>query len=93
MQDEVRRWNAQTEATWVKEASKFLKRDFQGLRMESDEDPDGQVLTMDEWKQLCVEMHHLGGGIEQETEGSSAYDESYAENECKGTDINEETLY
>ena len=25
MQDECRRWNAQTEATWVKEASKLLK--------------------------------------------------------------------
>jgi len=29
MQDECRRWNAQTAATWVKEASKLLKRDFQ----------------------------------------------------------------
>ena len=35
MQDEVRRRNAQTEATWVKEASKLLKRDLQGPRMES----------------------------------------------------------
>ena len=48
MQDEVRRWNAQTEATWVKEASKLLKRDFQGLRMESEDDPDGEVLTLNE---------------------------------------------
>ena len=48
IQDECRRWNAQTEETWVKEASKLLKRDFQGLRMELEEDPDGEVLTMDE---------------------------------------------
>ena len=94
MQDECRRWNAQTEATWVKEASKLLKRDFQGLRMELEEDPDGEVLTLDEWNQLCVEMDRLGGGMEQETEGSSsACDESYAENECKGPDINGKTLY
>ena len=56
MQDECRRWNAQTETTWVKEASKLMQRDFQGLRMELEEDPDGEVLTMDEWKQLCVEI-------------------------------------
>ena len=52
-QEEFRRWNAQTEATWVKEASKLLKRDFQGLRMELEADPDGELLTFDEWKQLC----------------------------------------
>ena len=62
--------------------------------MESDEDPDGDVLTMDEWNQLCLEMDRLEGAMETETEGSSsAYDESYADNECKGTDINGETLY
>ena len=62
--------------------------------MELEEDPDGEVLTLDEWNQLCVEMDRLGGGMEQETEGSSsACDESYAENECKGPDINGETLY
>ena len=97
MQDECRRWNAQTRssaATWVKEASKLLKRNFQGLRMESQEDPDGEVLTMDEWKQLCAEVDCLEGAMEHETEGScSSYDESCADNECKGTDINGETLY
>ena len=94
MQDEVRRWNAQTEATWVKEASKLPKRDFQGIRMQSDEDPDGEALTLDEWRQLRVEMDWLEDGLEDETESSSsACDESYAENECKGTDINGETLY
>ena len=46
------------------------------------------------WKQLCVEMDRLEGGMESETEGSSStYDEFYADNECKGTDINGETLY
>ena len=94
MQDECRRWNAQTEAAWVKEASKLLKCDFQGLRMESDEDPDGEVLTMYEWKQLCVEMDRLEGAMEHETEeSSSACDGSYGDNECKGTDINGETLH
>ena len=94
MQDEVRRWNAQTEATWVKEASKLPKRDFQGIRMESDEDPDGEARSLDEWRQLRVEMDWLEDGLEDETESSSsACDESYAENECKGTDINGETLY
>ena len=94
MQDEVRRWNAQTEATWVKEASKLPKRDFQGIRMESDEDPDGEALSLDEWRQLRVEIDRLEDGLEDETESSSsACDESYAENECKGTDINGETLY
>ena len=47
MQDECRRWNAQTRSsavTWVKKASKLLKRDVQGLRMESEEDPVGEVL-------------------------------------------------
>ena len=34
MQDEVGRWNEQTEATRVKEASKLLKCDFQGLAYE-----------------------------------------------------------
>ena len=72
MQDECPRWNAQTEAAWVKEASKLLKCDFQGLRMESDEDPDGEVLTMYEWKQLCVEMDRLEGAMEHETEESSS---------------------
>ena len=68
--------------------------DFQGLRMESDEDPDGEVLTMYEWKQLCVEMDRLEGAMEHETEeSSSACDGSYADNECKGTDINGETLH
>ena len=33
MQDDVRRWNAQTEANWVKQASKLLKRGFESLRM------------------------------------------------------------
>jgi len=50
MQDECRRWNTQTEATWVKEASKLLKRDFRGLRLKLEEDPDGDFLTMDEWR-------------------------------------------
>ena len=59
MQEECRRWNAQTEATWVKEACKLLKLDFQGLRTELEEDPDGEALTMDEWKQLCVEMDRI----------------------------------
>ena len=67
-----RRWNAQTEATWVKEASKLLKRDFQGLRMELEDDPDGEALTLDEWRQLCVEMDRLDGAMEDETEGSSS---------------------
>ena len=88
VQDECRRWNAQTRAsaaTWVKEASKLLRRDFQGVNMESEEDPDGEVLTMDEWKQLCVKVDRLEGGMEHETEGpSSAYDESYADNEWQG---------
>ena len=44
MQDEVRRWNAQTGANWVKQASKLLKRDFQGLRMVLEQDSDGDVL-------------------------------------------------
>ena len=58
--------------------------------MELEDDPDGEVLTMDEWKQLCVEVDRLEGGMEHETEGSSsAYDESC----CKGPDINGETLY
>ena len=100
MQDECRRWNAQTEATWSKEASKLLKRDFQGPGMELEEDPDGEVLTLDEWKQLCVEMDRLEGAMEHETdesssaydESSAAYDESSAVNEFKGTDINGETL-
>ena len=92
LQEECRRWNAQTEATWVKEASKSLKRDFQGLRMELEEDPDGEDLTLDEWKQLCVKVDRFEGGMENETEeSSSAYDESYADNECKETDINGET--
>ena len=71
VQDECRRWNAQTRAsaaTWVKEASKLLRRDFQGLHMESEEDP--------EWKQLCVKVDRLEGGMEHETEGSSS---TYAE--------------
>jgi len=69
MRDECRRWNAQTEATWVKEASKLQKRDFQGLRMESREDPDGEVLTMDEWKQLCAsETDTQDGSIEKVAE-------------------------
>ena len=93
VQDECRRWNAQTRAsaaTWVKEASKLLRRDFQGVHMESEEDPDGEVLTMDEWKQLCVKVDRLEGGMEHETEGSSsAYDESYADNECKGPTLME----
>ena len=94
MQDEVRRWNVQTEATWVKEASKLLKRDFQGLRMESEDDPDGEALTLNEWRQLCVERDRLQDALEDETESSSsAYDESFAENECKGTDIDGETSY
>ena len=58
-------------------------------KTQSDEDPDGEVLTMDEWKQLCVEMDRLESAMEHETEeSSSACDESYADNECKGTDIN-----
>ena len=58
-----------------------------------EQDSDGDVLTMDEWKQLCVEMDRLEDAMEDETESSSStYDESYADNECKGTDINGETL-
>ena len=81
MQDECRRWNAQTRssaATWVKKASKLLKRDFQGLRTESEEDPDGAVLT------------RLEGAMERETEGStSAYDESYADKSARGPTLME----
>ena len=41
----------------------------------------------------CVSKWTLEGGMESETEGSSStYDESCADNECKGTDINGETL-
>ena len=69
-------------------------RDFQGLRMELEDDPDGEVLTLDEWRQLCVEMDRLEGAMEEYTESSSSTcDESYADNECMGTDINGETLY
>jgi len=50
--------------------------------------------TLDEWKQLCVKVDRFEGGMENETEESaSAHDESYADNECKGTDINGETSY
>ena len=69
------RWNAQARssaAAWVTEASKSLERNFQGLRMESEEDPDGEVLTMDEWTQLCVEVDRLEGAMEHEMEGSSS---------------------
>ena len=39
-------------------------------------------------------MDRLEGAMEDETEeSSSTYDESSADNECKGTDINEETWY
>ena len=95
MQDECRRWDAQTEATWVKDASTSLKRDFSGPTYGvGGIYPDGEVLTMDEWKQLCVKVDRLEGDVEHETEkSSSAYDESYADNECEGTDINGETLY
>ena len=61
---------AQTEVNWVKQASKLLKRNFQGLRMVLEQDSDGDVLTVDEWKQLCVEMNRLEGGIESGTEES-----------------------
>jgi len=49
------------------------------LRVESEEDPDGEVLTMDEWRQLCAEVDSLDdeGVRQQETEGlSSAHDGS-----------------
>ena len=59
MQEECRRWNAQTEATWTKETCKLLKLDFQRLRVELEEDPDGEVLTMEEWKQLCVDVDRI----------------------------------
>jgi len=43
---------------------------------------------------LCVEMDRLEDAMEDETEeSSSTYDESYADNQCKGFDINGETLY
>ena len=62
--------------------------------MELEDDPDGEVLTLDEWRQLCVEMDRLEGAMEEYTESSSSTcDESYADNECMGTDINGETLY
>ena len=75
MQEECRLWNAQTEATWVKEESKLPKGDFQDLRMELEENPDGEVLTMDEWKHMCTKVDGLEGGMEG---SSSAHDESYA---------------
>ena len=56
--------------------------------MESWDDPDGEVLTLNEWRQLCVEMDALEDAMEDETESSSStYDESYAENDFWGTDI------
>ena len=47
--------------------------------MELEEDPDGQVLTKDEWTHVCAKVDRLEGGMENEMEGSSStYDESYA---------------
>ena len=69
---------------------KLLKRDFQSLHIKLGDDPDGEVLTVDE-KQLCVEKDRLEGAMEHE-ESFLPFDKSYADNECKGTDINEETL-
>ena len=41
------------------------------------EDPDREILTMNEWKQLCVKVIRLEDDMELETEGSSStYDES-----------------
>jgi len=63
-------------------------------RVESEEDPDGEVLTMDEWRQLCAEVDSLDDeGVRQhETEGlSSAHDGSCGER--KEADISGETSH
>ena len=84
MQERCRRFDAQmtaSTATWFKKTSKLLKRDFQDERVELEEDPDEEILsmvvTMDDWEQLCAEMDDFKGAMEHETE------ESYADNECR----------
>ena len=37
----------------------YKKPGFQRLRIELEEDPDGAVLTMDEWKKLCVNVDRI----------------------------------
>ena len=50
---------------------KIPKRYFQTLLAESEEDPDGEVLTMDQWRQLRAEVDRLDdeGIMQHETEG------------------------
>ena len=75
--------------TWVKETSKLLQRDFQGLRVELEEDPDGEVLTMDEWKQLCVEMN---AASETDTQDGSIEQVAEAQ-ECDGLSEQDVTIH
>ena len=58
--------------------------------MELEEDPDGEVLTMDAWKQLCVEMDRLED-FEDENDCENSSDDAASETDTQDGSIGKVT--